>query len=49
MFFVGIMQAAAGAGLVLYFKPAAAPSGAPGFPVSPSAPHASVAPAQTHT
>ena len=49
LFFVGILLAAAGAGMVLYFKPAAAPAGGPGFPVGPATPHASVAPAQTHT
>jgi len=47
MFFVGILLAAAGAGMVLYYKPAAAPSGGPGFPVVPAAPHAAVTPAQT--
>jgi hypothetical protein len=45
LFFVGILLAATGAGMVLYFKPAAAPAGGPGFPVSPAAPHAAVAPA----
>jgi len=49
LFFVGILLAAAGAGMVLYFKPAAAPAAPSGFPVGPATPHASVAPAQTHT
>src|SRR5439155_16566522 len=38
MFFVGILLAAAGAGMVLYYKPVAAPG---------AAPHAAVAPAPT--
>ena len=47
MFFVGIVLAAVGAGLVLYFKPAAAPHAAPA-----ATPHATTttttAPAQPH-
>jgi len=46
LFFVGIVLAAVGAGLVLYYKPAEAPHGAPaGAP----APHAVVAPAPSQT
>jgi hypothetical protein len=48
LFFVGILLAAAGAGMVLFFKPPPAPAAGPGFPVTPSAPHAAApAPAQT--
>jgi len=45
-FFVGILMAAVGAGLVLYNKPAEAPHGAP---AAGSAPHAAVAPAPTQS
>jgi len=45
-FFVGILMAAVGAGLVLYNKPAEAPHGAP---AAGSLPHAAVAPAPAPT
>jgi hypothetical protein len=48
LFFVGIVLAAVGAGMVLYFKPAAAvhpPAAKSGFPVQPAAPAAAAAPA----
>jgi hypothetical protein len=45
-FFVGILMAAVGAGLVLYNKPAEAPHGAP---AAGSAPHAAVVPARTQS
>ena len=50
-FFVGILLAAAGAGMVLYFKPAAAPTGGSGFPVTPApsvAPQAAATPGESH-
>jgi hypothetical protein len=46
LFFVGIVVAAVGAGLVLYYKPAEAPHGAP---AGATAPHAAVAPAPAPT
>lgn len=46
LFFVGILLAAVGAGMVLYFKPAEAPHGAPAAAPAPHA--AAAAPTQSH-
>ena len=48
LFFVGIVLAAVGAGLVLFFKPEAAPH-APASPGGAGAPHATVQPAPAPT